>query len=214
MTRPAPGLQRIVRTAARLFARDGYDSVSVADVARVAGVSKATVFHHFPSKLHLYRTIFSAAATQQRERVTRELDFSLGVHDGLRRFIQARTQTHRRSSDAARLVMREMTEGKRRLKNALRSADVAASYRLVEQALGDAQRGGVIRADVDCSTGAQLLMIASGPLFQLYRQLGQRGESSRAEIDRFAGTLADLLAAGLNPEEKSNRQRAAQSRSK
>ena len=38
----------------RLFARRGFDSVTVADVAREANVSEMTVFNHFPTKEDLF----------------------------------------------------------------------------------------------------------------------------------------------------------------
>jgi AcrR family transcriptional regulator len=34
----------------RLFARDGFDAVTVAEVARAAGVTEKTVFNHFETK--------------------------------------------------------------------------------------------------------------------------------------------------------------------
>lgn len=40
----------IARAAMTLFGADGYDSVTVADVARAAGVSEKTVFNYFPAK--------------------------------------------------------------------------------------------------------------------------------------------------------------------
>lgn len=40
----------IADAAAALFARHGYDGVTVDDVAREAGVARKTVFNHFPSK--------------------------------------------------------------------------------------------------------------------------------------------------------------------
>jgi AcrR family transcriptional regulator len=41
---------RILSAARRLFAAQGFDDVTVADVARAAGVARATVFNYFPSK--------------------------------------------------------------------------------------------------------------------------------------------------------------------
>ena len=45
---------RIAQAAAALFVDRGFDAVTVAEVARAAGVSSATVFKHFPRKEDLY----------------------------------------------------------------------------------------------------------------------------------------------------------------
>jgi AcrR family transcriptional regulator len=45
---------RIAEVAARLFLERGYDIVTVAEVAREAGVSSVTVFKHFPRKEDLF----------------------------------------------------------------------------------------------------------------------------------------------------------------
>jgi AcrR family transcriptional regulator len=51
--------ERIREVANRLFLERGYDMVTVAEVAREAGVSSVTVFNHFPRKedLFLDRTV-------------------------------------------------------------------------------------------------------------------------------------------------------------
>src|ERR1700761_1817319 len=41
---------RLVLAALDLFASEGYDAVSVAQIAERAGVSKMTFFRHFPDK--------------------------------------------------------------------------------------------------------------------------------------------------------------------
>jgi AcrR family transcriptional regulator len=46
--------QLITSTAWRLFAERGFDRVSVAEVARAAQVSEATVFNYFPTKEDLF----------------------------------------------------------------------------------------------------------------------------------------------------------------
>ena len=45
---------RILEVANRLFLERGYDTVTVAEVAREAGVSSVTVFNHFPRKEDLF----------------------------------------------------------------------------------------------------------------------------------------------------------------
>lgn len=45
---------RIAEAANGLFIEHGFDGVTVADVARAAGVSSVTVFNHFPTKEDLF----------------------------------------------------------------------------------------------------------------------------------------------------------------
>src|SRR5512140_2256696 len=47
--------EKILETAAVLFARQGYENTSLSQVARQAKVSKALIFWHFDSKEKLYR---------------------------------------------------------------------------------------------------------------------------------------------------------------
>ncbi len=46
---------QVLRAAVTLFARDGFDSVSTASIAKAAGVSHGTVFFYYKTKEELYR---------------------------------------------------------------------------------------------------------------------------------------------------------------
>lgn len=56
--------RRILDAANSSFADHGYGAVSMDDLARRAGVARATVYQHFGSKLGLYRAIALDAATR------------------------------------------------------------------------------------------------------------------------------------------------------
>ncbi len=59
-TTPEPrteAAQRILEAADDLFCRNGYDGVSVRDVAQAAGVQKASVFYHFQTKDTLFEAV-------------------------------------------------------------------------------------------------------------------------------------------------------------
>jgi len=59
----------ILAAAAELFARKPYHDVQVDDVAKQAGVGKATLYRYFPSKEELYLHSFDAALARLEERL-------------------------------------------------------------------------------------------------------------------------------------------------
>jgi AcrR family transcriptional regulator len=50
-----------------LFARRSYEELSMADIARAAGISKALLYHYFPSKQEYFQATLATAADQLRE---------------------------------------------------------------------------------------------------------------------------------------------------
>ena len=60
---------RILAAATRLFLDRGYDTVTVAEIAREAGVSSVTVFNHFPRKEDLFLDRAADAADLLRSAV-------------------------------------------------------------------------------------------------------------------------------------------------
>ncbi|MCG8591732.1 MAG: TetR/AcrR family transcriptional regulator [Proteobacteria bacterium] len=65
--------KRILESAARLFVARGYERTTIADVAKGAGVSRATVFWHFGDKTGLFREAFALLLVPFRESVDRDL---------------------------------------------------------------------------------------------------------------------------------------------
>jgi len=54
----------ILKSAKQLFAAKGFDAVSITDIARLADVSKANIFHHFASKKALYLAVIRDACDE------------------------------------------------------------------------------------------------------------------------------------------------------
>src|SRR6202045_2266392 len=70
--------QEILRTAARLFQRRGYDATSMNDVAAALKLSKGGLYHHFQSKDEILFEIMDHAMQITQERV---LDPVRGIAD-------------------------------------------------------------------------------------------------------------------------------------
>jgi TetR/AcrR family transcriptional regulator, repressor for uid operon len=64
----------LLRAAARVFAREGYEGASIADITSEAGTSSAPIYQHFGSKAELFAAVLRAHSDA-------ELDAVLGRTD-------------------------------------------------------------------------------------------------------------------------------------
>lgn len=59
----------LLERATELFGEHGYDALSMAQIAREAQISKALLYHYFPSKRKLFEAALMTGAAELRERV-------------------------------------------------------------------------------------------------------------------------------------------------
>jgi TetR/AcrR family transcriptional regulator len=196
----AAGARRITSAARRLFANRGYAGTSMSDIAAAAGVSKATVFHHFRSKRLLYESLIGDAVTGFREQVIPLLDADSDPEAGLRAFATAHVERLARLRGTMRLIMREMLEGSPDSLKLLSSGEVAQNFALVVEALRRAQASGKVRADADPGLAAFVLMCSSWFLFQTAAMTRRHPDLAVTATDAgYAAELARLLYHGLEP---------------
>lgn len=67
---------QVVDGACRVFLRDGFEGASVDEIAREAGVSKATLYSYFPDKRLLFMEVAAAQCRRQAGKVLTEIDMS------------------------------------------------------------------------------------------------------------------------------------------
>ena len=61
--------RQLLEQATQLFATHGYDELSMAKIAREAGVSKPLLYHYFPNKRELFEAVLGQAAEEHLARV-------------------------------------------------------------------------------------------------------------------------------------------------
>ncbi|MGW9547026.1 TetR/AcrR family transcriptional regulator [Streptomyces celluloflavus] len=64
-----PVAQRLLATATRLFAEQGYDRTSVQEIVDAAGVTKGALYHYFGSKDDLLHEVYGRVLRLQQERL-------------------------------------------------------------------------------------------------------------------------------------------------
>ena len=83
MTRSAGVKTKVERAAVDLFAANGFDGVSIADIAGAAGVSQGALYRHYASKEELGWVLFSTAYLRTGEELDRirtgEAEFEAAV---------------------------------------------------------------------------------------------------------------------------------------
>jgi TetR/AcrR family transcriptional regulator, mexJK operon transcriptional repressor len=76
--------EQVLQGARSVFLRDGFERTSVDDIAREAGVSKATLYAYFPDKRILFMEVASAECRRQAEEAVSEMDQTAPIADVLR----------------------------------------------------------------------------------------------------------------------------------
>jgi AcrR family transcriptional regulator len=61
--------RRLLELGTRLFTEHAYDEISMAQIAREAGISKALLYHYFPSKQDYFMATLAGGAQELRARV-------------------------------------------------------------------------------------------------------------------------------------------------
>jgi AcrR family transcriptional regulator len=187
----------IAESAGRLFAERGFDAVTVAEVARAAGVSEGTVFNYFPTKEDLFyggMEIFEAELVE----AVRQRPAGESVLAAFRRFLVDRSaslatkQTAEVIDRAARLVGASPALQRRELEAVAKATGDLAALIAAEAGAGD--------DDVEAWTVANALMgVQRGLVTRVRAQVlaGRRGQRLVSDARSQAERAFARLEAGL-----------------
>lgn len=76
--------EQVVEGARSVFLRDGFDGANVDDIARAAGVSKATLYSYFPDKQRLFLEVAAREIRRHADAAIEAIDQNAPVPDVLR----------------------------------------------------------------------------------------------------------------------------------
>lgn len=190
--------ERILLAAADLFAERGYEAVSMNDIARQAGVSKANVFHHYTNKNDLYLSVVRRACTHSRERLT-----GLGSPQGT---LSERFNTFARSmlgdmleqAQVTRIILRELLLDGEQRGPELAERVFGDNFATLVAVLKEGQKQDVLRRDLDPAMVATLLIGANVFFFEARDVLRHfRDVSFADEPESYSRMLADILLKGI-----------------
>lgn len=190
-----PGkLQAILRAAGELFLAEGYAAVSMDAVAKRAGVSKATLYAHVPSKEALFGEVVARRCADMAEGMDRVAVHDLPLPQAMRTL--ARFWLKFVLSPESLSVYRTVIAEGARFPDLARSffeAGPARSLVHMRNWMAEEQRRGRLRADLDPRrAAAQFASLMRGELFTRV-VLGITPEVTEAELDEAVDPAVETL---------------------
>ena len=189
---------RIVRCAVALIVRDGYDAVTMKDIAKAAAIGDATIYKYFPSKERLIIGYFDGAAERAVNASHETPDFaSYDLHSKLQRLTDGLLEAM--APDRAFVEIARAMLGKSpllllgdQLKAKLVLKDTVATF------LDDAVRSGEIPpSDFTRAMAGLYVDFCYGAIaFWMRDSSAHAAESSRL-VDQVLGVVVTMLKAGL-----------------
>jgi AcrR family transcriptional regulator len=93
----------ILQAAHRVFAEQGFEHSTMAEIARVAGVAKGTIYLYYPSKQDIYLATLRSSAADLAGRTRAAMDHALTVGEKIRAFIETRLRYFEEHRDFFRI---------------------------------------------------------------------------------------------------------------
>lgn len=192
------GKARILEAAGWLFAQKGFDAASIQQIADAAGVSKATIFHHFPSKRELYIAVVREACRDSYELLASLKDAQGSVFDRLILFAKHHLANLMRHQDLARLVLREIISGNQGHAKHLATEVFGEHFEHLVDMVREGQVKNEIRQTIDPAMAAILLIAANVFYFQARGVLGHlEAVDFATDEERFVKKASEILMHGM-----------------
>jgi TetR/AcrR family fatty acid metabolism transcriptional regulator len=144
--------RQIMEAAVRAFARKGYHSCRVGEIAEEAGVAYGLVYHYFGSKEEVLEEIFRDTWTQMLARIREVADSGEPADEQVRKVTALLLRTWRRDPDLVRVLVREVTRSPEQLKRQI--DEIGHAYQALEQIVVNGQASGEFRDDIDSRLAA------------------------------------------------------------
>lgn len=184
--------KQIVEAAIRVFARNGYYSSRVSDIAREAGIASGTIYLYFKTKDEILVTLFRDKMAEWVAAVRREIAGEPDAVAKVRRLVALHFSVLERNPDLAEVVQVELRQGQKFFRGAS-AHEVSAYLDLITSVLEEGVAAGRFRHDLPVKIAAKMLFGAMDQIATSW-VLGKR----RYRLADSAETVASLFLRGVS----------------
>lgn len=182
----------ILDAAVRVFARKGYHTCRVGDIAEEAGVAHGLLYHYFRSKEELLETIFRETWRELLDAVQSVEETDETARERLAGIAKILLRSWRRDPDLVRVLVREVTRSSHLQE---RIDEIDAAFSGLERIIARGQEVGEFRADLDPRMAAYVFYGALEEILTGW-VLGQL-EDGDEQITRAEETVVGVICGGL-----------------
>jgi TetR/AcrR family fatty acid metabolism transcriptional regulator len=183
----------ILQAAVRVFARKGYHSCRVGDIAGEAGVAHGLLYHYFKSKEDVLETIFRETWSDLLAAVARIEASDETALEKLAAIAAFYLGSWLRDADLIRVLVREVA---RSPEVGRRVDEIGDVFRAIRRIIEQGQERGEIRADADARLASWVYYGALEEILTgwVLGQLPDSEEDVAAAVDTVVGVIGAGLA--------------------
>ena len=184
----------ILDAAIRVFARQGFHSARVSDVAAEAGVAYGLVYHYFDSKDQMLNELFSERWSLLLEAI-RQADADLDTpQDKLKAAAGFIIESYRHNPELMKVIIVEVTRAANSF-GRTHLPEIREAYDQIAKIVADAQEAGEFRDDVSPDFAAMLFygaieQLLTGWIFEVV-------PASDDDFETAKGLVVETICAGL-----------------
>jgi TetR/AcrR family transcriptional regulator, fatty acid metabolism regulator protein len=184
--------RQILDAAVRVFARKGYHTCRVGDIAEEAGVAHGLLYHYFTSKEEVLETVFRETWTEVLDALAAVEDSDEEPREQLSHLAAILLRSWRRDPDLVRVLVREVARSPQMQSKV---DELGRAFEAIERIVERGQAQGAFRPDLDPKLAAWIFY---GGIEEILTGwvLGQLpdGEEQVAAAER---TVVELICEGL-----------------
>lgn len=193
-----PGIRHILAAGLELFAKHGFEGVSVHAIAEKAGVSKANVFHHFSSKEALYLEVLRSASMRWSDEIARATGTTDAFAVRLRLMVNCIVRKLCAEPDESRLLLREILENGALRGRQLNDEVFSRNFEVEMAIFRSAAQKGELRPNLDPVIAWTMTMSACVFFFQSRDVLRFNSSFSFSDdIRGYCDQICDALLGGI-----------------
>lgn len=189
---------KILTSAENLFARKGYDAVSVLEIANDAGISKSLIFHHFKNKQNILISLVESKLKIIEAKINEIIESDeITAKNKLCKFISIYTQLLMEHSATFKILFREVVNANQNISKVIVSHNANVAN-VIKRIIQTGLEKGEIKNSVDPDYFAILLLLSMNSLVAVETLQGSdNNRHFHLDINKLTEELLKIIIKGV-----------------